>query len=157
VLGLLFSLLSLHFAHDWPTDGIAMRVARDQALGLEPEQQPGFEQWLTRVLSSRTITRLAKAFDIAIDYQFLFHVARILTDIRPVFADSPDDLLGAVVTHTLKIDFYTREGHDELYVAMNDDDLAELERAVQRAKVKGESLRKVLKDAGLAQMDVDLG
>src|SRR5262249_43902305 len=113
--------------------------------------------WLIKALSSKTIVRLAKAFDVAYDYQFVFHVSRILTDIRPVFADSPDDLLGAVVTHSLKIDFYTREGHDELYVAMNDDDLAELDQAVQRAKAKSESLRKVLKDAGLAQMDVDFG
>lgn len=154
VVNAVLSLVTLHFTHSWKIEDIADRVASDKGLSLESQQVSALREWLTRVLRDPGLNALAKGYDLGLDYPAIFHTARVLTDIRPVFGTEPNrDLIGAVVSHTLKIDYFVRSGHDELYVRLSDEDLDELADAIARAKEKGEKLRAFLNSSGLARLD----
>jgi hypothetical protein len=155
VVSMLFGLLSLHFTHDWALEDIADQVAKKATLNVGDAARGRLRAWLSSALSSKPVIRLAKAYDVATDHLHVFHTARILTDIRPVFGSASNvEPLGAVITHQLKLDYFERSGHGEIYVALDDADLDELEAVVRRARQKGEALRTFLKSAGLPDMNI---
>jgi hypothetical protein len=88
----------------------------------------------------------------------VFHSARILTDIRPVFgrdADVPP--IGAVIAHVLKIDYFSQGDSGSLYVSLNNRDLELLRNLVDRAFTKLKTLRAVLESTGLPFDEAESG
>jgi hypothetical protein len=153
IISLVVSLLSLHFSHGWGTEVIAERVTQDESLTADPDKLAALRDWLISVMSNPVIVSLAKAEDIRQEYQRVFHLVRIFSDLRPVFGEQPAEApVGALITHMLKLDYYTAQGHDEIHIALDDDDLEELELAVSRARMKSKSLAEFLKSAGIANL-----
>jgi len=135
----------------------AARFASDLAsaddLGFSDEQRGLFESRLVGILGLEALTNLAKAADLLSESERPFAEGRVITDIRPVFSDNATEApVGAVIVHTLKVDFYDRDGFASTYFAMDDADLKQVGEAVERALEKSESLRKLLSSAGLAAM-----
>jgi hypothetical protein len=146
----IFSLLNLHFTHDWPIDEIAAQGASSKSLSLNDEQQEALRRRLIEAVSIPLIVKLAKASEIYGEHQNLFHFARIVSDIRPIPDDSPDSaIIGAIITHTLRLNYHTAHGREDLYVALDDKDLEDLGKAVERAKRETRSLEKFIKSADL--------
>ena len=84
----------------------------------------------------------------------VFQSTRIVTDLRPVFGlDSGLDVKGLMVVHTLKIEYFADEGTRETYISMDDDDMAQLRRALDRAKEKAEVLRALIRKCQMPNLN----
>ena len=119
-----------------------------------------FKEDLTALLSSNeTFGVMAKAHDIQKQQAHVYCNARILTDIRPVFKkDAADGPTAAFVTHTLRIsthdegDFSTAK---DFFVSLDEDNLKELRRLVDRAVTKAEALKSLLQSANVACLELE--
>lgn len=91
---------------------------------------------------------ISKALSVMYEHHNLFQEVRILTDIRPVFLDGPDSdspaLGAATVIHSLKVQYLNSTSPREIFLALDDEDLAKLENAVKRARIKSEKLQKFI-------------
>jgi hypothetical protein len=58
---------------------------------------------LVELLSQPNLATIAQAVRLSFDYANVLTQARILTDIRPLFNDDADKVLGAVVSQTLRV------------------------------------------------------
>jgi len=155
-VAVLFALSAMHYSHNWPIADIVETIADMPTLEIQEEARPAFQARLTSALTTAPVVGLAKAVDVAYEHDNLFHTARILTDIRPVFGDEPTEgALGAVVIHTLRLNYYRRTRLDTFSIAMSDSELDELEIAVFRAKEKREAIRRLMTTASLVGFETE--
>jgi hypothetical protein len=154
VLGVLFSLSSLHSTHSWDLKDIAESVSRSTELDLDDEAQGRLVKRLLSALALEPIAAFAKAVDVVADQNHILHTTRILTDVRPVFQDDPKAApLGAVVLHTVKLEYFSEGRMRRLYVSASESDLRSLRDAIDRAIEKAENLRPLLDRVGLSNID----
>ncbi len=127
----------------------AMQRSGDARLVVADENR--FRTILAKVLSSTEFATRAKAENLGGDFQRVLYSARILTDLRPVFAESAEaPPLGVIVVHTLKLAYHTHDWrHEDIYVALSEDDLRDLQVSVTRAIQKSETLQAQLRETGL--------
>ena len=141
------------FAHDVVR---AMSEMADTDPAIRPDEAIVLEQRFQRLLGCRSLTSASKAIGLRTDFPNIFCDAKILTDVRPVFGDDPKKPPpGAIITHTLKIDYHRSGGgrRQEFYVGLDADDLDKLARVLQRARDKKSSLRQLLQKADTADLD----
>lgn len=111
---------------------------------------------LTRLLSIEALEILAKALGILRNNQTVFHEARIITEIRPVFGTSVEEPPpAAVILHMLNITCHGTEGHKEFFIALDTDDLEVLRDVIDRAETKAESLKTMLNKAGTTYLETE--
>jgi hypothetical protein len=107
-------------------------------------------QNLRKLLSFDPLSTAAKASHLLADQERLFVGVRILTDARPVYGQDPKQKpVAMLVNHTLKLTYSHNMRVDELYVALDADDIGDLKRALDRATAKADSLASVLKSANI--------
>lgn len=128
----------------------AVRGTKATALA-SSEDLKEFQSRLTRLLSAAPLAISAKAQVLEREYPQLYHSAKIVTDIRPIFGQSTKDPPdGVILDHTLKVVYHECLGdHRELYLAVNSSDLAELKKIIQRAEEKESTLRTLLSSKGI--------
>jgi len=102
------------------------------------------------LLDSPALIRESKIRDLNGAYDGLLEVGRILTDLRPVFAEDvtspPKDF---IITSLLELAYYSSGRSRQITIAMDEDDLDALMRQVERAKAKHQSLKHFLDKAGV--------
>ena len=88
--------------------------------------------------SSKPVVLAARALNLVTEFDRVYHGARIMTDIRPVFGhDAHTGAKAAAIVATLKIEAH--EGGGDVrpyYFALDHTDLVELQGLVDRALVK---------------------
>jgi hypothetical protein len=112
------------------------------------EQVDGLRQRLGELLVVPAVSLSSKAVFLLGEHQHAFALARIVTDLRPLFTgdDSALELAGSVVTHCVRIQ--DRNGDD--YVSMlGSDDLKDLKKLIDRAIAKEAKLLEVVKSTPL--------
>jgi hypothetical protein len=117
----------------------------------------GVERRVREFLSIGQLVQYAKTNVLRYDHERTVHNLRILTDIRPVFGASVEEApqIG-VITHTLKIGYHhSLQRQDESFFAMDERDLQELKKAVERAEIKAKSIRKALSDSQIRIINQD--
>lgn len=130
----------------------AMRATGRESLILSEDEEPEFQQKMSKLLSRNAVAVASKVEQVKSDYAKTFYAAKILTDIRPVFA-KPDQLpVGAAINHTLRIEYHEEGEHKEFYVALDAEDLQKLRAVLQRAEVKASSLKALLKATSLPDL-----
>lgn len=78
----------------------------------------------------------------------------VYTDIRPIFNDDGAKMLGSMILHNLKIAYVDRNSRfAEIYLALDDEDLAKLKANIIRAEEKEKSIKKKLKSVDLPLLD----
>ncbi len=86
-----------------------------------------------------------KAQTLAYTHQNIFLNARLITDVRPVFSDGGTSVEEFVITHVLAIDYTDgTQNNTVLTLAMDQEDVAQLQRQCERAAVKVLTLQKSL-------------
>lgn len=122
--------------------------------GLDPSQVRALKFRLVQLLETTVFERLTKAQDIFTETDQTFLDARIITDIRPVYGDNPDDgPSGVVVVHNLRLRYF-REGQERSFsVALRIRDLDELGQVINRAQRKAISFHNLIKDLDLSSID----
>jgi hypothetical protein len=135
--------------------GFANGIATSDSLKLAPEEAALLARRIEILANPPAIGVTAKAADVAREHERIFHSARILTDIRPVFDDDASNPpVGAVVTHTLRIDSFTKGSMEDYFVALDTRDLIQLQTIVNRAIEKNRSLNRVLDSIGFSRFKI---
>ena len=163
IINVLSALYSIIQSDGFSASKLAENLAN--TLSQTPEFMARVPKDLLPVLSSRlekllshtsTLGNLFKALDIMIEYERYYCGSRILSDIRPVFVNGPNEVTSAVVMHNLQLGFHdgaARE-HHEVYVALDDGDLADLKQTIERAQQKSAALKAMLSKGQVRHIDV---
>jgi hypothetical protein len=121
---------------------------------IEPGDRVLFTSRLDAVMGTRAIAVVAKARRVLTEHEHYLCYARIMTDIRPVFAaDVSEKPSAAIVVHSLKIAYHEGSDTKEFFVAINRDGVDNLIELLTRAKEKGETLNKVLVSADIPNLE----
>jgi hypothetical protein len=129
-------------------DFVAELVQLDE-VAVPPEKRSETQAFLEGLLSTKAISGTAKVNDVITESERLFLGARIITDIRPIFGDSPTETLGAAIVHMLKITYHSALEDLDFYVSLDEEDLGTLREVLGRAEAKARSMRSVLEKSGL--------
>ncbi len=113
-------------------------------------------EFLIAALSHETtIGATAKAGPILTEHERIFTGARVMTDLRPIYrvnvSEKPD---AAVIVHMLKIS--QRDAHDvnqDFFFALDSRDLSKLKEHLERAMMKEEALKNIMKSSGVKILD----
>jgi hypothetical protein len=162
ILGTLFSLYSIKENNDFSASDLAKHVkegavgSKEHGENFSGDKGNILEQRLTALLSyDNSLAVTAKALGVMREHQRVLCHARILTDVRPVFANKPERPSSAMIVHNLQIGFKNSEGknREELYFALDDDDLDLLEAVIERARQKSKALKAMLKSSKLTCLE----
>lgn len=107
---------------------------------------------LTRLLGIKSLATSAKAHGLQREHSLVLHDTRILCDLRPVFESPSEPPVGLVVAYTLHIVFHKGTHHEDIYFALDANDVAKLKTVVERAEIKASSLKRLLSAKGLEQV-----
>jgi len=135
-----------------------LELDSDAVLEVSEEGVDSYRQFLLDVLGSHDSLGLsAKGLQVILQHGKTFGFAEIYTDIRSIFSkDSPEDSPGAAtITHTLKLHTHGNSGYEDLYVAMDYDDLMVLKKVIERAEKKHTSSKGVIEKASLAYLPTE--
>lgn len=132
----------------------AMQSLRGGGLKLLDSEQAKFRGRLEKLLSVNSISYASKAIGLRGDFACLFCDAKILTDLRPIFAKPEELPVGAVITHTLKLGYHEGRDHKELYVSLDAGDISNLMEVLVRAESKASSLKAFLRKTGMPDLEV---
>jgi hypothetical protein len=130
---------------------VAMRSSGKE-LVLSEEEKATFQERITKLLSINALAMTSKTEALRDDHDKSFYDAKILTDIRPLFAKPEEKPLGASITHMLKIEYHQEGDHKILYICLDAEDLEVLKKVVQRAEAKASSLQALLKSTNLIDL-----
>jgi len=76
----------------------------------------------------------------------------VITDLRPVFKGPPDESpAGMVLFHTLKLTYWDRQRDDRssFDIALDENDVSNLKKLLERAEMKAKTLRSQLQNSGI--------
>ena len=102
---------------------------------------------MKELLSIKAIAATNKAVDLRGEYDKIYVDSRIMTDIRPSFYEDIKKgfEIGAIV-HNLRIEYHHgNKPHGQIFLALDNNDLAALKGQIIRAEEKEMSLRTNLK------------
>jgi hypothetical protein len=157
LLSAVLSLHSLHATHGWSLDDIADSVSGSDRVDVDNEQtRSNLRERLRSFLANQTLRDLSKATELTAEREHLFHLSRIITDIRPVFADDPmEKPEAAVVIHTLRLQYFdTNDGQSRTFeIALSRQDVRTLEDTCKRALAKHLTITPLINDSGLLEID----
>ncbi len=117
------------------------------------DRWPKLRIFFTVALSlDRTLGTAAKAGEVLTQHEHIFHGARILTDIRPIFhLDVTEKPEAAVIIHMLHItERNNQREFSDRYYAMDSNDIRFLKTLLDRAIKKEETLRKAMQTVDIA-------
>jgi hypothetical protein len=154
-VGNLISMSTLGTSHDFATDELAAKIADQVAGGLNDEENKRLPSRLLALLNAASFRAFSKAIDVSRESDRVLHVSRIVSDVRPVFRDdATEDPFGAVVTHTLRLDYYESGDVKTTSFTLNSTDLAKLKHCIERAEEKEATISRILTRAELAEFDL---
>ena len=118
-------------------------LGQSVAPGRPPAERAQVTKLLLAALGSRAVQVSSKALSVMTDNERMFCRARVLSDLRPVFADDDLEPSAAVVVHSLRISFHEHsdsESTSDVFIALDVDQLRDLRRVVDRAIAKHEKI-----------------
>jgi hypothetical protein len=132
------------------------RDVAEQFASRKDKLPPGadtLERKLTSLLEVEPLVVSAKAFDLQHEYEKLFMAARILSDTRTAFNQAGTEAVGTMIVHNLNIKYSENGQFKEVFIAMDDADLAKLRRVLDRAETKTAALEKLIEKTGVRYFD----
>jgi hypothetical protein len=153
------------YAYRSRTNVSAERLANDIYDAIQREdnhlvREQDASEFKTRLQKALVLDSLnlltAKAKELQTDVERAFCDARILTDLRPIFGSEVDTPKAMVIVHTLKLAYHDAATgkHEELFVAIDSEDIEKLKAILERAERKTKSLMSRLQAAGIKTVDL---
>lgn len=144
--------------HGWSSARVAEGVASSPDLDVPADARDQVASRLARLIEARAVATTARAADLQGDHERIFHDARVLSDIRPVFdLDLDGPPTGAVVNQELKIEYFEGDRLREIFIALDRADLDRLKDLVDRAIKKNDAIQDLLRTAGMTYFDAEGG
>ena len=137
------------------TDGLAQAAALKESPSWDGSSLSRWRELrplLIQLFSQEPIDVASKAVDLAYEYANLLSSTRIVTDIRPVYDDSGDRIMAAVVSQTLRIRYTSADGDHSISLAMDEDDLEQLRESCEKALRKALAAQDLLKTAKISTL-----
>lgn len=129
--------------------GIIGQALRDDHK-FDPESSSVLEKRLSSILkSSDSLVIVAKALNVMTEHDRIFLNARIISDIRPIFTTSLDAPKAAVIIHNLVVTNAQNNEQMETFFALDDSDLKQLKRIIERAEEKSNALKSMLRKSNI--------
>ncbi|MFB1295785.1 hypothetical protein ACAG24_009740 [Mycobacterium sp. pW049] len=154
----LLSLSTLAIGHDFSAEDLANHLASQVAEELGDTEMEVLPGRLASLLSVPSMRAFGKAVDVSQESDRLLHTSRVITDIRPVFGNDVErEPIGAVISHTLRLDYFEHGEVRTVSFALNTRDLAELKKTLDRAQAKGNTLSNLLDRVELTEFDLSQG
>jgi hypothetical protein len=154
VLGSLFSVraqqdLSREEFSKALLDALKRTGIRD--LQLTDKRARQFQQDVEELLSLEKLLGVTgRALDVMQEHEHVWQSARVLTDMRPVFASDPNRFPSAfVLIHNLRIAYREGRRSREFFVALDSGDVRALQKTLERAVKKEVSLKSFAKKNGI--------
>jgi len=104
-----------------------------------------FEQFL----SLDNIVTTAKALELSFDFEHTLTDVKILTDIRPVYSPDRDKIIGGIICNRLRFKYRDEDGDKSISLAIDKDDIEQLQKMCAEARTKIELASNLLKSGGL--------
>lgn len=134
----------------------AMDESDVEGLRLSDEDRARFKDRLAELLNVESVSTESKAIDVQYENDHVFHSARIVTDLRPIFGPNPEDApVGAVIVHMLRITYRERTRLRNVFVALDTEDVGKLGDVANRADLKAKSLKAFLQGTELPLIDLN--
>lgn len=136
-----------------PSDAREALLAGLDTAQLDSEKKDAIKEiapHLEALIANESVKLSAKALHLGYDYDCIYSGGNINTDIRPVFDDDREVIVGAVISQIIRIHFSRGPERRELSLALDNDDIDDLIEKLQTAKRKSEHARAlVMEKAGL--------
>jgi hypothetical protein len=111
---------------------------------------------LQKLLKVPSIGLGAKATGVKFENERNLMNSRVLTDVRPVFQLDSTDIGGAILVHTLKLEYVdSGDTSKEFFVVLDSADIDVLISKLQRAKEKAQKLEEMLAKSSVPLIDSD--
>lgn len=124
--------------------GIARELAEEGRIDATEAQLDALPSRLERLLGLEdTVGVVSKAIYLWSQHENVFSDAQILTDVRPVFqSDATVAPAAAMIVHKLRITYRRPQERyaQDIFLALDSEDIASLRRALDRAEKKAQSL-----------------
>ncbi|MEA5553033.1 hypothetical protein VB713_18980 [Anabaena cylindrica UHCC 0172] len=122
---------------------------------LSHEEFTRFEQRLNKLLAiDGSISISSKAISLLQEYDHIFLNSRIVADVRPVFkTEIKEGIAGALVVHTLKIAYQDASGSREFYVALDSNDVKNLQEQLSQSLIEADVVKSMLNKADVMHLD----
>jgi hypothetical protein len=151
----LISMSTLGTSHDFSVADLAGHLTGQIGADLNDIEKETLPPRLAALLAAPSFAAFSKAVDISQESDRLLHVSRVITDLRPIFGErAGTEPLGAVIIHTLRLDYFEQSEVKTISLALNSRDLAQLKRTVERAQAKETTLSGLLKRVELAEFEL---
>jgi hypothetical protein len=98
-----------------------------------------------RLRSDHPIVMATKAYADATTHQYVLTRMELFTDIRPVFNESGESILEAIITHVLSFDYHEGNTHREIKFSLDAIDVKDLKELCAKAELKGKVIKRDLK------------
>ena len=159
VLTTVFFLYSIrergNFSPSTVSAAVIASLTETKAEGFPEEAKTRLQEHLQALLSlDKSLGVTAKALDVLTEHDKIFCKARILSDIRPVFSVNTKEASAAVIVHNLQIGFHRNGEHEDIYIALDTDDVQRLKEVIDRADEKATALKALVNKAQLPYLEV---
>ncbi|MBW4547453.1 MAG: hypothetical protein KME25_23880 [Symplocastrum torsivum CPER-KK1] len=137
--------------------GISLSIADDEEFSsFSDEEKKRFDKQLTNFLEVDSVLNVtSKAVRVVRDHERVFTNSLILTEIRPVFKPNPNEgIAAAAIVHMMKIEYRDIEGMKEFFVALDQLDIFQLLEQLERANLKAEAIKAMLKKTEVPFLDM---
>jgi len=95
------------------------------------------------------ISLSAKAGELMLDQSLVLYRSKVVTDVRPIFNERVDGIFGFVPFHTLVISVFEDGESKDIHLALDTNDVIQLQGQLERAEKKELILRSQLTNAGM--------
>ena len=122
----------------------------------EDEDFEEFKIFIEKLARSQDTLGLGmKAARVSLQHERTFVFSEVFSDFRNIFTQDADVLpKNAVIIHSLKVHSHRDDKHEELYFAMDRDDLLNLKKVVERAITKHDTLLEMAKKLEIRVIDL---
>lgn len=152
ILRQVITLLTTSRRQHYTESGIPEAVTealRRQATAWSPGQFADWERVepvFGTLLGVEAVSTVAKALDLSFDYANWLDGVRIITDVRPVYNKAHDDIIGAVISQVLRLEYTSDDGPHTVSIALSEQDVEEICRVCREAKAKADRAQVLAKD-----------
>ena len=121
----------------------------------ETETKSLCERLNTFIGSQRSLNVVAKALSVFADHGRVFIRAKILTDIRPIFADDAKTVDAAAIVHNLSINFIEDDESKTIHIALDSHDTSALRKVLDRADRKLIELKSLVDRSNIPYLEAE--
>lgn len=159
-LSICINLSRLHRNLDKPLIDTLKRVSEALSRAEFPEWEDKQEQsWVERqpylealLKPNGAIEIMSKARELLYDFQSVFLNSNVLTDVRYIYDDGPTQVKGALVLHTLSLEYFEGMEPCQVHITLSSRDVERLISQLQRSQRKFEVSETLLKDEGVPEL-----